>query len=74
MLEKPFYFGQDAFYCHFGSNGEILKTINCIILDGFYQEKTRDRREGWRVLIEYKKPLWGNRYTERYLDELTIIN
>lgn len=75
-MDNSFLIGKKAWFILFtrfekGQNQKVEK-IECVIIDAFYQNKTRHRVEGWRVLIFYID-VYGNRqYKERYLDILNF--
>ena len=75
-MDKPFLVNQKAWFINYPRplKGEKRKAqkIECIIIDGYYQPNTRQRREGWKVMIMYIDEDGVKLYRERYLDRLNV--
>ena len=71
-MDKPFEISDKVHYFYNTHNIIIIKGI---IIDGYYQERNKYRREGWRVMIKLTQfPTQQKPYIEKYLDEVTLIN
>ena len=71
-MSRPFQAGEKVYYTT-THQGEMADRIECIILDGFYQEKTEQRKEGWRLLLWKCDPYGDKDEIEKHIDELTWL-
>lgn len=73
QIFKPFVIGWNASF--WTTKDNKAQEVKGKIIDGYYQEKTKDRREGWRILLRRDEPSSSGLYeVELYLDELMIKN
>ncbi len=71
-MDKPFkkYDGVEWFV---DSGVNKPQRFRGYIVDGYYQQKTHNRKEGWRVSIRLSEKHGSNKYREKYLDEVKLV-
>lgn len=77
-MDRPFNLGEKVWFYQKNAfvKGEkqytYRKRVECVIVDGFYQYKTTQRREGWRVIVLYVDAYGNKQYMERRLETINF--